>query len=194
MLNDLRHGIRALLKSPGFTAVALLTLTLGIGANTAIFSVVNAVVLRPLPYPESHRLVRLQSINLAKGVAADGIALPDFRDWQEQNHVFEQMAAFNPGSTLLRTPEGAERLLATGITPGFFEVLGVPPFLGQTSLGKDQQAKSSGAVLGYGLWQRQFAAHPNILGKTLNLVLGPAVVAGVMPPGFSYPPGNEIWL
>ena len=194
MFSDLRYAIRMLLKNAGFTTVALLTLALGIGANTAIFSVVNAVLLRPLPYPESHRLVRLQSINLAKAVAADGISLPDFRDWQEQNHVFEQVAAFNPGSTLLRTPEGAERLLATGITPGFFEVLGVPPFLGQTSLGKDQQAKSSGAVLGYGLWQRQFAAHPNILGKTLNLVLGPAVVAGVMPPGFSYPPGNGIWL
>jgi len=88
MFSDLRYAIRMLLKNAGFTTVALLTLALGIGANTAIFSVVNAVLLRPLPYPESHRLVRLQSINLAKAVAADGISLPDFRDWQEQNHVF----------------------------------------------------------------------------------------------------------
>src|SRR5207249_8292357 len=99
MFSDLRYAIRMLLKNPGVTTVAVLTLALGIGANTAIFSVVNAALLRPLPYPESHRLVRLQSINLAKGVPADGISLPDFRDWQEQNRVFEQVAAFNPGST-----------------------------------------------------------------------------------------------
>src|SRR5438067_8587095 len=90
LMQDLRYAIRMLLKNRGFTTVAVLTLALGIGANTAIFSVVNAVLLRPLPYPGSHRLVRVQSINLAKGVTADGISLPDFRDWQEQNHVFQQ--------------------------------------------------------------------------------------------------------
>ena len=195
LAKDLRYGIRLLLKAPGFTVVAILTLALGTGATTAIFCVVNAVILRPLPYREPDRIVKLTMTNLPKGINDASVSWLDFCDLQQQSHSFEHLALLAPGLTILSTPEGSERILGAGVTDKFFDVLGVPPLLGRTFLpGEEKQNGPHRLVIGYSLWQRQFGSDPDILGKTVTLMKSPRQVIGVMPPGFSFPEGSEAWF
>ena len=148
-MNDLKFAFRQLLTNPGFTAVAVLTLALGIGANTAIFSVVNAVLLRPLPYKNSNQLVMIW------GTTADGkgtsVSPPNFLDYEKQNRVFEHMATFNAGSLTLTEVAEPERIRTGLVTADFFEVLGVRPILGRTFLfGEDQEGQNNVVVLSHG--------------------------------------------
>jgi putative ABC transport system permease protein len=205
---DLRFAARGLLRSPGFAAVAVLAIALGIGANSAIFSVVNAVLLRPLPYRDPGRLVTVlhDGEGLPPAIKRQGPASPaDFLDWKAQNHVFERMAAAQAGAgnaSLSVTLLGRgipEELPVMSVTAELFSLLGVPALLGRTfAAGDDQPGVPRGVVLGYGLWQRRFAADPAVVGQTITLGARTFTVIGVMPPGFQFAPfwytKAELWL
>jgi putative ABC transport system permease protein len=191
---DLRYGARMLLKKPGFAFIVVATLALGIGANTAIFSVVNAVLLRPLPYGEPDRLVWMWG-NFPLGNRA-AVSPLDFLDYREQNHVCSQLAAFIAGDGAINlTGDGEpERIPNTLVTANFFQALGVNPLLGRAFLPEeDQQGRDHVVVLSYGLWQRRFGGDRSIIGKELILDGENYLVAGVMPASFRFPGRAEIW-
>jgi predicted permease len=192
MLKDLRQAVRALRRIPSLTVVSILTVALGVGAGVSLFSVIKAVLLNPLPYPEPDRLAWVAEWN------DDGfprqVAYPNFRDWSEQNRTFRSMAAF--GTDVVNTGgDLPQRTFVGEITPGFFETLGVQPMLGRTLLPEEQTAGAPlRAVLGYGLWQRAYGGDRKIVGRLLHLSGFPVTVAGIMPPGFAYPSNAEIWV
>jgi putative ABC transport system permease protein len=194
LVKDIRYGIRSLLKRPGFTAVALITLALGIGANSAMFTVVNAVLLRPLPYPEPERIVLLEGINPAKGITLSNLSAPDFADWQTQNQVFEKLAGFFSGGFLLTSGDEIERVRGTLVTADFFPLFGVNTRLGRTLQADDSQpGREPVVVLSHGLWQRRFGADQKVIGSKVMMNGKSMTVVGVMPPGFEYPSQSEIW-
>jgi putative ABC transport system permease protein len=188
LVQDLRYGLRILSKSPGFTAVAVLTLALGIGANTAIFSIVNSVLLRPLPFPHPSQLVRLKEKDM-RGDLAGGVlastSYPDFFDWRAQNHVFENMAAFRHAGYTLTGAGTPLHIDAEIVTADFFSVLAVAPSLGRGF--RREEEKGWFAVLSHELWQSKYAADPEILGKSITLAGKPYTVVGVTAAGFRFP-------
>src|SRR5258708_34583106 len=163
-MTDLKFAIRQLLKNPGFTAVAVLTLGLGIGANTAVFSAIERVLLRPLPYSNPNQLVMI------RGADSVSISPPNFFDYKAQNDVFEQMATFNAGSRTLTGVAEPERIRTGLVTAGFFEVLGVRPILGPTFLsGGGEEGQNPVGILSHARWQRRLGSGPNMIGKTITL-------------------------
>ena len=195
LLQDVRYGLRQLKRNPGFTAVAVLTLALGIGANTAMFSVVNAALLDPLPYREPSRLVTPWLAKTAFGDSAPGTTTdPDYVQWRAQNQVFDDMAAFQ-GQTFNLTGGGEpERLLGAAVTPNLFRLLGVAPALGRTFLSEEQQTGRGNVVLlSHQLWERRFGSNPAIIGKSITLDGTSFAVVGVMPPNFDFPNQSSIW-
>ena len=196
LLNDLRYAARMLQKQPGFTIVAVVTLALGIGANTAIFSLVNSILLRPLPYREPDRLVHLIQSSPKLDLATWGVSQADFAAYREQNHTLESVALFNSGGTNLTGVGEPERLAVTNSTADFFKVLGVSPILGRAfDQGEDSAGKNGVCVISYGLWQRRFGADPNIVGRTLSLNNTPTQIIGVMPADFKFPRVEiDLWI
>ncbi|PYJ96454.1 MAG: ABC transporter permease [Verrucomicrobia bacterium] len=195
-MNDLRYAFRQLLKNPGFAAVAVLTLALGIGANTAMFSVVNAVLLRPFPFKNPDRLVWIWENNLSKNVPINPASPANLMDWRNQSRVFESLSAWN-GESFNLTGEGEpERILGAKVFANFFEVLGVQPILGRTFLADEDRAGANPvALLSYGLWQRRFGGDTNILGKSLTLHGQSFTVIGIMPAGQAVPFNLfEVWV
>jgi putative ABC transport system permease protein len=189
---DLRYGLRMLLKNPGFTTIAVLTLALGIGANTAIFSVVNVVLLRPLPYAEPERLVWLWDTQPQLPTAP--ASLPDFLDWKEQNRSFEQLAAFQSGNMFLDTGDGTRDTQVGLVTPETFALFRANPILGRAFTAEETlPGRSRVVVLGHAMWQSRFGADPNALGRTVELSGAAYKVIGVMPAGFSFPNQSELW-
>jgi putative ABC transport system permease protein len=149
LLKDLRYGLRSLLKQPAFTLVAVGTLALAIGGNSAMFTVVNAVLLRPLPYPEPDRIVTLEGINPTRGITQSNVSVPDFADWQSQNQVFEQMAGFVTGGLVLNNGDETERVRGAWVTGDFFPLLRSTPLRGRTLQAEDAQpGKSRSPSLG----------------------------------------------
>ncbi|MDA2936770.1 ABC transporter permease [Acidobacteria bacterium AH-259-A15] len=194
LLQDLRYGVRMLTKNPGFTVVAVLTLALGIGANTAIFSVVNGVLLHPLPYPDSDRLVMLWETYVQKGWFQGSASLPNFTDWRERNQTFEEMAAFRTTGANLSGEDQPDRVTVADVTHRFFSILGVETALGRTFLPEeDQPGRAKVVVLSHGLWERRFGADPNTLGQKLMLNGEAATVVGVMPAAFDFPEDIDLW-
>ncbi|HVG19229.1 MAG TPA: ABC transporter permease [Blastocatellia bacterium] len=196
LYQDIRYGVRTLLKNPGFSAIAVLALALGIGANTAIFSVVNAVLLRPLPFEEPDRLVMVWEKRMALGRVRNVASAPDFVDWRAQNAVFEDMAAyFNNGFNLSGDDE-PERLQGVSVSPGFFSVLRAQPKIGRAFLpDEDNPASEPAAIISNGLWQRRFGGDPNIIGKTIRMNDQSRTVVGVMPADFVFPNSDvEVWV
>ncbi|MCI0533604.1 MAG: ABC transporter permease [Verrucomicrobiales bacterium] len=195
-MNDLKFAIRQLLKNPGFTAVAVLTLALGIGANTAIFSVINAVLIRPLPYPNSDRLVQIWQTNPRANRWGAWVSYPDFLDWQEQSTTLEEVGALRPWGFNITGGDRAEALEGGYVSASLFSVLEVKPLMGRTFLPEeDQPGANRVALLSHGLWQRRFAGDPRVIGKSISIDSEPHTVVGVMPPGFSFPnPRKEIWI
>ncbi|MGB7923549.1 MAG: ABC transporter permease [Pyrinomonadaceae bacterium] len=194
LLQDLRYGVRALLLKPGFAAVAILTVALGIGATSTIFSFVNGILLRPLPYQNPERLVLLDETAVKRGVDSMGVSFPNFVDWREQNHVFEDIGAHVEDSLTLAGDGEPEQLAGANVSQGTFEVLGVAPVLGRTFVAEeDRPDHDTVAILSYGLWQRRFGSNPRIIGQTINLNNRPRTVIGVMPPGFRFPEVAELW-
>jgi predicted permease len=193
---DIRYGARMLAKDRGFTFVAVLTLALGIGANTAIFSLVNGILLRPLPYREPDRLVRLIQASPNLGLATWGVSHADFAEYQEQNRSFETIALFTSSAVNLTGDGEPERLPMTMATADFFEVFGVHPVIGRGFReGEDAAGKNGVCVISYGLWQRRFGGDPTIIGKSLTLNNRPMEVVGVMPPEFKFPRLEiDVWI
>ncbi len=190
MLNDLRYAVRQLTKNPGFTAVAVLTLALGIGATTAIFSVVYAVLLRPLPYREPERLVQLYETGLRAGGSRDWVSFPHFLDWRRQNQVFEDVGAYRYWVFTVTGGEAPESVIGLQVTSGIFNVLGVSPLLGRTFLAEeDQPGKGNVVVLDHGFWQRRFAADRSVTGRQITIEGQTCTIVGVMPADFQFPYG-----
>jgi putative ABC transport system permease protein len=180
-MNDLRFAFRQLRKSPGFTAVVVLTLALGIGANTTMFTAVNAILLRPLPYPQPDRLVGI--LEATRQESASVVAYPDFLDWQQQNQVFAEMAAYQLAAFNLTGADEPERVPGLRITANFFRTLGVKPALGRDFLAEeDQPGGRTVLLLSHRLWQRRFGADPAVVGRTVPLDGRGHVVVGVLPP------------
>jgi putative ABC transport system permease protein len=195
LLKDIRYGLRSLWNRPGFTAIAVVTLALGIGANSAMFSTVNAVLLRPLSYPEADRIVLLEGVNPAAGITQSNMSIPDFADWQNQNQVFEQLAGFVTGGSLLTRGDETERVRGTGVTADFFPLFRTAPIKGRTLQADDaQKGRDPVVVLSYGLWQRRFGGASNVVGSTVMLSGKSTTVVGVMPAGFDYPAQTELWV
>ncbi len=193
LVQDIKYGIRMLVKSPGFTAIAILTLALGIGANTAIFSVINSVLLRSLPFKDPGRLVQLWETEAAPGNYP--FAGPDYLDWQKQNHTLEASSLYTWSRGVNASgsgePETAEIIAAQA---NFFSVLGVQPRMGRTfAPDEDQPGKTHVAILTYSFWQRHFGGDPGAIGKNIELNSEAYAVIGVMPRSFNFPPNTDIW-
>jgi putative ABC transport system permease protein len=192
LLQDIRYGLRMLLKTPGFTIVAVLTLTLGIGANSAIFSVVNAVLLRPLPYDEGENLMLLSE--RSPQLEGMSISYPNFLDWRQQQSSFEHLAVFRRQSYNLTGAGEPERLVAGQVSAAMFPALRVQAARGRTfTEEEDRPGGDLVTVLSHGLWQRLFGGNENILGQTLNLNSKQYTVIGIMPPDFIFPSRVELW-
>ena len=198
LTQDLRFALRTLGKSPGFVVVVLLLLALGIGANTAIFSIVDAVLLRPLPYRAPDRLCMLFKAVPAKHLDWDWTSYLTIRDWQEQNHSFESIAfVLRPEGSLvsLTSSDQPETLQASKVSGNLFPLLGVQPLLGRTFSPSEAQRGDSVVVLSYRLWQQRFGGAPDIVGKRLEIDRAPAAIIGVMPDSFRFPDREtQLWL
>src|SRR3984957_15656134 len=197
LLEDMRYCLRQLRKSPGFTAVAVITLALGIGINTAIFSVVNGVLLRPLGFPDANKLVRVYHVPPQKSFPATATfaaSAANYLDWEKQNHVFDRMAIYASRGFDLSGADKPEQIDASTVSSGFFATLGVQPMLGREfSPDEDQPGRSHVVVLSHGLWQEHFGANPKIVGRNINLDGTSYLVAGVMPPSFRFPGFAQMW-
>jgi predicted permease len=183
LFQDLQYAGRQMMKSPGFAAIAILTLALGIGANTTIFSVVNGVLINPLPFPHADRLVVLfhNKPNFTKG----SISYPNFLDWQRDNRCFEAMAAYRSGSATLTGSGEPENLSGRMVSAGFFEILGVTPLMGRTfTADEDRLGANPTVMISEGLWKRKFASNPHILGQAIILDGRPRTIIGIIPGGF----------
>src|SRR5262245_41718832 len=186
-LQDLRYGARLLKKNPGVTLIAIVTLALGIGANTAIFTVVNAFLLRPLPYGDPDALVMVDSQQEGQSV---GVSFLDYEDWRRQNNVFSDIAFFNlRWNANLEFGNETETLNLTFGTSNLFSILQVGPSLGHTPTATETDS----VILSHGLWQRRFGSDPSIVGRQLRIDGRSLTVAGVMPPGFRFPFQSDLW-
>src|SRR3954453_14000513 len=195
-MNDLRYAFRQLIKAPSFSATAIIALALGIGATTAMFAVIYAFLLRPLPYAKPAELVMLQSRSTTTG-ADLGVNYLDFLDWQKQNRSFSDLAFFNlhwDGN--VESPDGwTETLTTTITTANLFSLVGVQPMLGCDLTPADDEPKAPKVMLiSERLWKKTFGADPNIIGRDVRLSSTPRTVVGVMPAGFRFPSQTDIWV
>ena len=193
---DLRHAIRALRAKPGFTSITILTLAIGIGGNAAIFGAVNAVLLRPLPFPEADRLVRVYKTNKAQPDRIGGTTSPpDYVDYRRDNAVFTDLAAYSDGSYPLTGGGPAEQIPGAQVTGGFFAVMAAAPHIGRTITDDDDRAGARDVVvLSHPLWVRRFGASANIIGQQVRIGGKSREVIGVMPAGFQFPLQSELWI
>ncbi|HLY61680.1 MAG TPA: ABC transporter permease [Terriglobia bacterium] len=195
---DFRFGLRMLLKNPGFTAVAVIMLALGIGANTAIFSVVNAVLLRPLPYPDSDRIATLTNPpttdKAITALHARLVSIPDFQDWHDQSSSFEAMAYYHGGEAAVTVGSAAEYAQVARVSPEFFRVFGVEPVLGRLFTAEEARAGGSGAlVISYDYWQSHFGGDTKALGQTVGGLGKPLPIVGVLPATFRFLDKTDLW-
>ena len=195
---DVRCGVRALVKSPIFTAVTVLSLALGIGANTAIFSVVNGLLLRPLPYPDAGRIVDVWHTPPQQsfpGLDTFSVSPANYLDWKAQSSSFERMAVYQETGLSLTTSGDPLSLDGAAVSSDFFSVLRSNPIAGRTfSVEEEEPGRDQVVVIGHGLWQRAFGANPNIIGQTLTLNSRNFTVVGIMPSGFQFPLEAELWV
>lgn len=196
LLQDLRFGLRMLRKSPSFTAVAVLTLALGIGANAAIFSIVYGVLLRPLPYRDADRVAMVYLNFSPQNIPRGHMSAADYFDWKAQNRAFESVGAFQSGVLEITGEGNPEQVSAAGVTANFFAILGQSPILGRTFAdGEDQGSSARLAVVGESLWRRRFASDPNVVGKTVMISGEPTTIVGVVPASFRFPrQQSELWV
>src|ERR1044071_4003540 len=191
---DLRYGARILVKNPGFSLIAIITLALGIGANTAIFSVVDAVLLRPSPFPEPERLVILATT----GTQVDnrsGVTYPDYIDWRDRTHSFEDTAGFLNDAFNLTGVEPAMAVSGRQVNWNFFQLLGVKPQIGRLFAAPDDQPGAvPTAIISDGLWREEFGGEAAVIGKTIRLDGNPFTVIGVLPPGFELLRHDDIFV
>jgi putative ABC transport system permease protein len=200
LLQDMRYGLRLLWKSPGFTIVAVLSLALGVGANTAIFSIVNAVLLRSLPFSHPDRLVKIVANNRGVGARDIGFSVPELDDLRTRAGVFDQVSVTWPTDTNLTGTERPQRLEAQGVSPNYFSMLGTSAHIGRVfGPGDEAQGFAEAVVISDSLWARGFGRDPGILGRRVQLDNDPYTIVGVLPPGFRHPGRTvatdvEIWI
>ena len=191
---DIKHALRMILRAPGFSLIAILTFAVGIGVNTAVFNVVNGVLLRPLPYPDADRITMLWMDNRRQGIREDIASYPTYTDWKTQSTSYEQMAGFTSAAYSLTGSGEPERLNGAQATANFFDVMGVPPTLGRAfTVEHETPGKDSVVVISHGLWQRRFGGVADVLGRTINLNGRAREVIGVMPASFEWPQRAELW-
>jgi predicted permease len=195
LLRDLRYAVRTLLRSPGYTLIAMLTLGLGIGANTAIFAVINGVLLRPLPYAQANQIVHLDQVASRVGPDQLGFSVQEIRDYREQNHVFSALAEYHSMTfTMLGTKE-PERVVTGVISANYFDVLGVKPVLGRLIAPSDESPNATPVlVLSYAYWMKEFGGDRRILGRPFELNDRVHTVIGVLPPLPEYPDPNDVYM
>src|SRR5215468_8167000 len=185
ILQDLRYGLRSLLRMPGFTLVAVATLALGIGVNTAIFSVVNAVLLRGLPYPDPEHLVAVWETAAQPGQDVNNrneVAMGNFLDWRIQQTVFDGLAALTYSNVNLTGSAEPERIQGAAVTTNFFSLLGTKPIIGRGFLAEEENPDSARTIIiSHGLWQRRFGSDPDVIGKTLTVNGNQVSVIGILP-------------
>jgi putative ABC transport system permease protein len=200
LLQDACYGLRMLRKSPGFTLVAVITLALGIGANTAIFSMVNAVLLRPLPYRDADRLVMVWEQNPHRGWFENIVSSANFLDWKKQNHVFADMAAFESVPFNLTGDNKPEQIAGERVTTNLFSVLGVQPVCGRLFVPEEERRGRAAAILSYGLWQQRYGGDLGVVGKGISLNGESYPVVGILPASFaddysaSFAPHSVVWV
>ena len=193
-MGDIRYALRNLLRRPTFTLIAVVTLALGIGANTAIFSAINALLLKPLPFPQLDRVVAVWDKMPSRGVMHNEVAFGNYVDWQSQTQSFEQLALYRWWNANLTGIDPPERIQGFLVTANFLDTTGMKPIMGRTFLPEENQpGKDQVAVLTYSLWQRRFGGDPNILDKTITVNSIARRVIGVMPDRFNFPKGGEIY-
>src|SRR5262245_13428272 len=195
IVQDLRYAWRSLIQSRGFTVVAVLTLALGIGANTAMFSVVNAVILRPLPYQNPDRLAMLWTNDPKRDIREEGTSYPTFLDWRNQSRTFADMAICSRGNPVTLTGgNDPERVMGEAVSANLFSLLGVTPILGRSISHDEEQRRERVVVLSYGLWQRRFGASREAIGEMLEIDGQAFQVIGVMPGNFYFPTKDvQLW-
>src|SRR2546423_5019059 len=188
LLQDIRYGVRMLWKSPGFTVVAIFALAFGIGANTAIFSVVNAVMLRPLPFKNPETLIKVRGEMKRQGVEQEPLSYPDFIDLKAQAQSLEHVAAYSQTAAALTGGSEPERLRGANVSAELFPLLGVEPVVGRTfSTEEDQPGSAPVVLLSQALWQRRFGSDPHLVGQEIMLGGRSTTVLGIMPPDFNFP-------
>jgi putative ABC transport system permease protein len=191
---DVRYAVRTLFRNPGFTAIALLTFAVGIGVNTAVFSVFNGVLLRPLPYPGADRITMLWLDNRPAGIKEDIGSYPNYVDWRDQSQSYEHLAAFTRSNFTLTGSDEPERITGAQTTSSFFSVVGLQPVLGRLYTSENETPGNDRVVLiSYGLWQRKFGGRSDVVGQTLTLNGQPFTVIGVMPPELRLPNNAQLW-
>jgi putative ABC transport system permease protein len=195
LFQDLQFAFRTLRKNPGFTFAAVLALGLGVGANSAMFSVIDGVLLRPLPFPQPERIVNVWETNLKRNFPKFPVAPGNYYDWKAQNHVFADIGAYQQNTFNLASNENEpERYLGAICDGGFFAALGISPVLGRVFTDdEDQPGRDGVVILGNGIWKQRFGGDPKIIGQNLILDGRPRTVIGVMPEGFQYPPQATMW-
>src|SRR5262249_45635347 len=196
LLKDVRYGARMMLRNPGFTAVAVLAVTLGIGANTTTFSAIDATLFHPFNFPNQQRLVMLWERVFEHGFSRGSVSPANALDWKEQNQTFEEVAVINQRYFDLTENDEPERFYGYLVSASFFDILGARALYGRTfAADEGQPGKEQVVVLKHNLWQRRFAADPNIINQTIRLNGKSFTVIGVMPPDFNYPfNGGELWV
>ena len=195
LIKDLRYGLRSFLKRPGFLVIAISTLALGIGATTAMFTVVNSVLLRPLNFPDPERIVLFQGVNPRQGITASNMSVPDLVDWQTQTKSFEQIAGYVSGGVFLSLTDETERVRATGVSTDFFPLFKTNPISGRVIQAADMNEDGESAVvISHALWQRRFGGTANVVGQKIMMNNKPATIVGIMPAGFTYPDDTEVWV
>jgi ABC-type antimicrobial peptide transport system permease subunit len=192
LMKDIRYGVRSLLKRPGFAALAVMTLALGIGASTAIFSVVDGVLLRSLPYPQAERIVQLREINEKGGQMS--FAEPNFLDVRDRSRTLEAVAQYSDYLTTVTGGSEPVRAMTVTVSAGFFNVLGTQPFLGRTFTPGEGKRGEAVVVISYGFWQRLLGGPSDLSNTRLNILEKSCTVVGVMPPGFDFPAEGEVWI
>src|SRR5688572_23983358 len=193
ILKDLRFAARTLLRSPGFAIAAVVTLGLGIGATTMVFSLVNAIVLRPFPYEESSQLIQLTEME--RSGEYESTSYPNFVDYRAGIRGLSGLGAYTNETITLRGQAGAERVEGGAISYNLFDILGIRPLIGRTFRAAEDVPNGERVVLlGYGLWQRSFGGDRSVVGRTVNVDGEPSVVIGVMPPDFAFPEQGQAWV
>jgi predicted permease len=191
LIDDFRLALRGMTRSPGYAAIAVVTLALGIGATTAIFSVVNGVFLRPLPYPDAERL--MEPLTIFAGGSQGSFSYPDFEDLRDQNRTFEGLAAYTNRGASAAMGEQGFRVGWVRVSPGFLSLIGVPPALGRGFTADEEQAGAPVALVSYGYWQNRLAGRSDFASQSVRVNERTYGIVGVMPPGYDFPTGTDLW-
>src|SRR5262245_49922166 len=188
---DIRHALRMLVRTPAFSLITVLTFAVGIGANAAVFSVVDGVLLRGLPYPDSDRITMVWVDNRREKIKEDINSYPNYRDWRDQNKVYDHLAGYTETAIALTGAGEPERLFGAQVTANFFDVMGLRPQIGRLfTVENETEGRNAVVVLSHGLWQRRFGGTPDVIGKSITLGSTPYEIIGVMAPQMGRPHGS----